>query len=371
MSKKIKVVEFIPRLEFGGVEAVVLNYIENLPDKDKFEFHVISQNIYDSKCIDQFKSMGFNIHLVTHKRKSLIKNCSEIWRLLKKEQFDVAHSHMTLMNFYVLLMAKLAGVHVRISHSHNAFKIENWKQRLILPVLKLVNRKVANVWVTCGYDAGAFLFGKSAMDNGKVVMMNNAIDEKKFKYDLCIRKRLRKQMGITDEFVIGHIGRFMEQKNHGFLIDIFVEILKFIPDAKLLLVGNGELQSNIENKVKNLNIEKSVIFTGNVTNPQEYYQMMDVFVLPSLFEGLPVVSIEAQAAGLPCIISDNVDKRCNVTACVKFLSINNAVELWVREIIASKKYGRNEKATEQMVNSGYSIAGEAKKLEGLYLGKQE
>lgn len=369
MDKKIKVVEFIPRLEFGGVESVVLNYINHLPDKGKFEFHVIAQNLYDPKCVHQFENLGFRVHLVTHKRTSLIKNCSEIWKILKKEKFNVAHSHMTLTNFYVLFMAKAVGINIRISHSHNAFKSENWKQKLFWQVLKWLNRKAANVWTTCGYDAGTFLFGKKAMNDGRVVIMNNAIDENLFQYAPEVRESIRKKLGIADQFIVGHIGRFMEQKNHTFLIDVFAEVLKFIPNAKLLLVGAGELQSDINDKVKKLNMEGSVIFVGNVINPQEYYQVMDVFVLPSLFEGLPVVSIEAQAAGLPCLISDKVDTRCKITSDVKFLPIDYGVKPWAEEIVTCKDKGRNGKAAEQIVNNGYSILNESKKLELLYLGK--
>lgn len=369
MDKKIKVVEFIPRLEFGGVESVVLNYISHLPDRGNFEFHVIAQNVYDPKCVRQFENLGFKVHLVTHKRTDLIKNCGEIWKILKKEKFDVAHSHMTLTNFYVLFLAKVAGTNIRISHSHNAFKVENWKQKVSWPILKFMNRKAANIWATCGYDAGAFLFGKKAMQENQVVVMNNAIDESLFQYDFGVREQLRKKLGITKQFVIGHIGRFMEQKNHTFLIDIFAGVLKYIPDAKLLLVGDGELQNSISDKVKKLNLEESVIFTGNVTNPQEYYQAMDLFVLPSLFEGLPVVSIEAQASGLPCLISDKVDTRCKITSNVRFLPIDQGGKQWIEEIVDCKYKGRNEKATQQIVNSGYSILKEAEKLELLYLGK--
>ena len=276
---------------------------------------------------------------------------------------------MTLTNFYVLFMAKAAGTNIRISHSHNAFKTENWKQKVSWPILKFLNRKAANIWATCGYDAGAFLFGEKAMQRNQVVVMNNAIDENLFRYNPLVRKQLREKLGIAEQFVIGHIGRFMEQKNHTFLIDIFADVLKYIPDAKLLLVGAGELQSSISDKVKKLNLEESVIFTGNVTNPQEYYQAMDLFALPSLFEGLPVVSIEAQASGLPCLISDKVDTRCKITPDAKFLPINQGTKQWVDEIVDCKDKGRNENPAQQIINRGYSILKEAEKLEMLYLGK--
>ena len=368
MNHLIKVAEIIPRLEFGGVESVVLNYIKNLPNRNDFEIHVIAQNIYDEECIRQFEDLGIKIHLVTHKRTSLVKNCNEIWNILKKECFDVVHSHMTLTNFYVLFMAKMLGVEIRISHSHNAFFARNLKQKIIWKFLKFLNKIFANVLMACGYDAGEFLFGNRAINTGNVIILNNAINEEQFRYKPVVRKKIREELKINDEFVIGHIGRFVEQKNHIFLIDVFNSVLSVLPEAKLLLVGAGELQNLIYEKVQKLNIEKSVIFTGNVTNPQDYYQAMDVFVLPSLFEGLPVVSVEAQAAGLPCLISDNVDRRCKVTSDVEFLSINQEKDLWAKSIVSYKTKKRNAQAIDEIISRGYSISVEVKKLEKVYRG---
>lgn len=368
MNEVIKIAELIPRLEFGGVESVLLNYIGHLPNRNDFEIHVISQNIYDEKCMHQFEQLNIKVHFVTHKRVSLVKHSKEIWNILKQEHFDVVHSHMTLMNFYVMFMAKALGVRIRISHSHNAFIAQTKKEKMIWPILKYLNRIFANVWMTCGYDAGEFLFGSRAMKTGGVIMLNNAIDEEMFKYKTTVRNRIRKELNICDNFVIGHIGRFMEQKNHIFLVDIFERVLSENPEAKLILIGAGELQRTIYEKVKTLNIEKSVIFTGNITNPQDYYQAMDLFVLPSLFEGLPVVSIEAQASGLPCLISDNVDKRCKVTSAVEFLPINQGVTLWENKIVSYIGRGRNTHAIEEIIYNGYSISKEAEKLEKVYRG---
>ncbi len=370
MDDKVKVAEFIPRLEFGGVESMILNYISHLPSKDIFEFHIISQDIYDPNCVQLFTDLGIVVHLVTHKKKNIFKHCIEVWEILKKQQFDVVHSHMTLMNFYVLFMARLLGVGTRISHSHNAFKMSLFKVWFVLPIMRYLNKKAANVWMACGYEAGAFLFGNKEMENQKVIILNNAIDENEFKYNEIKRKKIRSKLGIKNEYVIGHIGRFMEQKNHIYLIDVFARVLQNIPDAKLILIGAGDLYENIKNRSIELGISNSVFFIGNVTNPQDYYQAMDVFILPSLFEGLPVVAIEAQAAGLKCIISDNVDKRCKITPNVEFLSVNKKdYNLWVEHIILSKNGGRDSNAINYIVSKGYSIKIEAKKLENLYLGK--
>lgn len=365
MDKKIKVAQSVTRLEFGGVESILLNYISHM-DRDKFDFHVITQDINVDDCIKQFEDNGIKVHIVTHKNKSILKNFSDLRKLMKKEKFDIVHSHMTLTNFTVLFFAKLAGTKVRISHSHNAFKTNNKIKKFVWGILKVVNKVCANIYATCGYDAGVFMFGKKNMDNGKVYMMNNAIDLEKFQYNKEIRKKIRQKYNINDEICIGHIGRFMEQKNHLYLIDIFSEFLKIHPTAKLMLVGSGELKENVEKYVKEKNIEKSVIFTGNITNTNECYQAMDIFVLPSLFEGLPVVSVEAQTADLKCLVSDKVDKRCAITDNIEFYSIENSPEDWANKIDSMLGVERNTDVLNDIRKAHYDILTEAKELENLY-----
>ena len=300
----IKVAEFVTRLEFGGVEAMLLNYTTHFQHPEQFEFHVITQDINDDNCIRQFEDAGYTVHVVTHKRKSIAKNIREVYQVLKQERFDIVHSHMTLTNFYVLFLAKMLGVRVCISHAHSAFREDNLKAKLTFPILKRMNRAAANIWVACGYNAGVFLYGKDAVDTHKVYMMRNAIDLQCFQKNDEIRQMIRKKYGFGDGLCIGHIGRFSPPKNHFFVLEIFDAIRKIAPKAKFLLVGDGELRDGILAKIKELQLEDSIVLTGNVTNTNEFYQVMDVFILPSFYEGLPVVSIEAQAANLPCLISE-------------------------------------------------------------------
>lgn len=369
MSKKIKVAEFVTRLEFGGVEAILLNYTSHFQHPDQFDLHVITQDINDLKCISEFEQAGYTVHIVTHKRKSIVKNVMEIYRILKKENFDIAHSHMTLTNFYVLFLARMVGVPVCISHAHNAFNEDNFKAKITFPILKRLNCLTANVWMTCGYSAGVFLYGKKAMDSQKVYMMRNAIDVRRFQRNIAIRQKIREQYKINDSICIGHVGRFSLQKNHFFILDIFKAIRDINSEAKFLLIGDGELHEKIVCKIHELNLEKSIIMTGNVTNTNELYQAMDGFILPSLYEGLPVVSIEAQAAGLPCLISENVDHRCAITSTVHFLSIDESPVVWAKEIlkyIAQPQSGSSILALKQY---GYDIITEAHKLEEFYKAK--
>lgn len=368
MNKKIKIAEFVTRLEFGGVESVLLNYLGHFKNGENFDIHIVTQDINDPNCIELFRNRGYTVHVVTHKRKSMRKNIAGVYKILKKEKFDVVHSHMTLTNFYVLFLAWVTGTKLRISHSHNAFKSGNLIKKSVWAALKVVNQMTANKWMACGYDAGVFLFGKKAMDCNKVFVMNNAIDINRFAYDQTVRDEIRSQYQIGDSLCIGHVGRFMRQKNHRFLLEIFSEIKKKNPDATLLLVGSGELEGEIKDFAKSLEIDGAVIFTGNVSNSNEFYQAMDVFVLPSLYEGLPIVSIEAQCADLPCVISDRVDTRCRLTDNVELLSIEKPASVWAKEVLKCVDKRRTHEVLHKIKDNHYSIDDEAENLERIYSG---
>lgn len=367
MDKKIKVAEFVTRLEYGGVESMIRAYIGHFIEKERFEIHVVTQDINAMGCIEQFQKEGFIVHVVTHKRRSLYKNVAEIYRILKEEQFDVVHSHMTLTNFYVLFLAWVLGVKKRISHSHNAFITNNPWKKIGWTFLKWADHRVANCRIACGQEAGVFLFGKKAMQSGNVYLMNNAIDLSRFRFDSDIRMRIRQKYNLENKICVGHIGRFAKQKNHRYLVEIFLEFLNMYPEAKLMLIGIGELENEIKDYVRKLGIEKSVIFVGSVTNSNEYYQAMDIFVLPSLYEGLPVVSIEAQTSGLQCLISDFVDKRCALTENVHFMSIEKEPKQWAYKMADLLGRKRDPEVISEIESAHYSIQTEAEKLQALYL----
>ena len=366
MNPKIKIVQFVTRLEFGGVEAMLINYTTHFKNPEQFDFHIITQDINNPNCIRQFEEAGYTVHIVTHKRKSIARNVKEVYQVMKQEYFDIAHGHMTLTNFYVLFIAKMLGVRVRICHAHSAFREDALKAKLVFPVLKWLNRIVANVWMACGYNAGVFLYGKEAMETKKVYMLRNAIDLQRFKKDNMIRKMIREKYALGNDLCIGHIGRFSPPKNHFFVLAIFDAIRKIAPETKFLLVGDGELREKIFAKIKELKLEDSVVLTGNVTNTNELYQAMDVFILPSLYEGLPVVSIEAQATDLPCLISENVDHRCALTPNVHFFSIEKSADEWAKEILKYAVKLCDSTGIEVLTQAGYNIETEAQKLEEFY-----
>lgn len=366
MNRKIKIAFFVNRMVYGGVEAVIFNYTTHM-NNQKFEFHIITQDINDEECMKDFEDKGFIIHVVPHKKKSLLRNIFQIFKILKIGKFDIVHSHMTLTNFYVLFIAMLLNIKIRLSHSHNYFYTDNILKKMVYYLLRKINLIVATDYLSCGVDAAHFLFGKKNVKKGKVFILNNAIEIEKYSFNKGLREKIRKQYTLEDTFCIGHVGRFMSQKNHEFLIDIFNEIHKKIPQSRLLLVGDGDDIDKIKNKVKKLKIEKYVFFTGNINNVREMYQAMDVLVLPSLYEGLPVVLIEAQAAGLSCIVSDNVDRRSALSEQMEFISLNDR-QKWVRSI--TEKMGCHHVDNSKIIaEKGYSIAFEAPKLEKYYLSK--
>ena len=219
----------------------------------------------------------------------------------------------------------------------------------------------------CSELAGRWLFGDKTYDSGQVYLLNNAINLDKFKYNEKLRKEKRKELGISDDtLVIGHIGRFVAQKNHTFLIDIFNEVHKKNPNSLLLLVGQGPLKEEIENKVKELKLNDSVRFLGQRNDANELYQAFDVFCLPSLYEGLPVVGVEAQASGLLCILSDAMTKETKVIESTKFNSLKNNSLNWADLILNSmKNYKRNDTSGE-MTENKFNIEVEEKYLEKYY-----
>ena len=289
-------------------------------------------------------------------------------RVLKEGNYKIIHSNINTLSVFSLFAAKCAGVPIRIAHSHSTTNKKEKKKNLMKQVLRPFSKVFATDYMCCSELAGRWLFGNKEYDKGNVYLLNNAIDLDKFKYNESLRKKKRKELGIKDDaLVIGHIGRFVAQKNHDFLIDIFNEIHKKNNNSILLLAGQGPLMEDIKNKVKELNLDDNVKFLGQRNDANELYQAFDVFLLPSLYEGLPVVGVEAQAAGLLCYLSDDMTKETKVLDITKFMSLNNPPKEWADNILDDvKKYKRID-TSKEMTAKNFNIKEEAKKLEEYYL----
>jgi glycosyltransferase EpsF len=224
-------------------------------------------------------------------------------------------------------------VPVRICHNHTTAHWGEGVKTLLKYILRPFNKVFATDYFACGETAGRWMYGDRCFDRGEVTVMPNAIDTEQFAFDPAARAALREELGIPqDAFVVGHVGRFMYQKNHRFLVDIFAEVLKKKPEAVLLLVGEGELMESIREKVKARGISSSVVFTGARREVNKLYSVMDVFCLPSFYEGMPVVAWEAQANGLPCVFSNKISQEAGNN----FLSLSQGIEKWEEALLSIK-----------------------------------
>lgn len=361
--------------ERGGTEAVVLNYYRNIDHSRvqiDFMLHTSIEESMNNDICKEVMESGAKIYCVTPRRLGIKKNKEEIEKALKNNKYDIIHTHTDCVGAYILRIARKENVGIRVAHSHNTnvpVKVNGVKSLLHFLYLQYCRydiRKQANHYMACSKEAAIWLFGKQAFDKGKVILLNNAIDVQSYKKNLEIRNKIRQQLNLKNEIVIGHIGRFAVQKNHEFLIDVFNEVHKKCIETKLLLVGNGELELKIKEKVHQLNLDNAVIFYGLTSKPNELLQAMDVFVFPSRWEGLSVALIEAQAAGVPCIVTDSerISKKSAITDLVAYVPLEDE-KLWVQKILEESE--REKKDTSSMIrDAGYDIHIEADKLAAYY-----
>lgn len=366
IEEPIRVASVIGRYIGGGVEAVTINYYRNI-DKNKVQLDFICDEDSTNIPYEEIERMGGKVIIIPSYSKPF-KYHKALKRVLKEGNYKIIHSNINTLSVFSLFAAKCAGVPVRIAHSHSTTNKKEKKKNLMKQVLRPFSKVFATDYMCCSELAGRWLFGNKEYDKGNVYLLNNAIDLDKFKYNESLRKKKRKELGIKDDtLVIGHIGRFVAQKNHDFLIDIFNEIHKKNNNSILLLAGQGPLMEDIKNKVKELNLDDNVKFLGQRNDANELYQAFDVFLLPSLYEGLPVVGVEAQAAGLLCYLSDDMTKETKVLDITKFMSLNNTPEEWANNILDDvKKYKRID-TSKEMTAKNFNIKEEAKKLEEYYL----
>ena len=359
MKQPIRVLQIIGDVVGGGVEQVILNYYRHI-DKSKVQFDFVVHNGALQTYIDNVEALGGKVYQITPYKKNPLKTISEMYSIMNG-RYRIVHSNMNALSVFPLFAAYLAGVPVRILHNHSTDTKAEPLRTFIKHLLRPFARLFANQYWACSRLAGEWMYGKKAVEEGKVTIINNAIDLKKFAFDEGKRRKLREELGLQDCFVIGHVGRFMKQKNHDFLVDIFAEISKKQENARLLLVGDGPLKSKIEDKVKALGLEEKVIFTGVRSDVADLYNVMDVFVLPSFYEGLPVVGVEVQANGLPFLCSSNVTKEILISDSIKLLELEQGSNFWADKII--EFVGKERKAVSVSVSqSGFDIGVEAEKL---------
>lgn len=370
-EEPIRVAQIVGKWIGGGVESLILNYYQNM-DRTKIQFDFICDEDSTDIPYDKIKKLGGSVILIPPYQHPF-KYHRKLKQILKKGNYKIVHSHISTMSVFSLFAAKCAGVPVRVAHSHSTTNKKEKKKNLLKQILRPFSKVFATDYMCCSELAGRWLFGDKEYNNGNVYLLNNAIDLDKFKYDENIRNSKRKELNISDDmFVIGHVGRFVEQKNHRFLIDIFNEIHKKNSNSILILAGQGPLMEKMKAKVEKLDIKDCVRFLGQRNDINELYQAFDVFCLPSLYEGLPIVGVEAQAAGLLCILSDEMTKETKVLNTTKFLSLKQEPIEWANCIIKIMKKFKRNNTRKEIANNNFDISVEVNKLENKYnelLGK--
>ena len=367
-KEPIRVAQIVGKWLGGGVESVVMNYYRNI-DRTKIQFDFLCSEFSTNIPYEEIEKLGGRVIIIPDYSK-VFKYQKELIRIFKENKYRIVHSHINTLSVFSLRAAKKAGVPVRIAHSHSTTNKKEKKKNALKQILRLFSKVYATDCMCCSELAGRWLFGNKEYDKGNVFLLNNAIDLEKFKYDENIRNLKRKELNISENaLVIGHVGRFVEQKNHSFLIEVFNEVHKQNIDSILLLAGQGPLVPEIKEKVKKLGLEDYVRFLGQRNDINELYQAFDVFCLPSLYEGLPVVGIEAQATGLLCIFSDEMTKETKVLNTTKFLSLKRDVKGWADIILEENRKFKRINTKKEISNKGFNIDIEADRLEKYYLKK--
>lgn len=357
--KKILVIGF--SYQVGGVETSYMNYYRKI-DKNKFQINFLS-TFNKLAFEDEIKHNNGKIIKITDFRTNPINYYKELKQTIQSINYDVVHINMlSAANILPIIACKKNNVPKIIVHSHNA----GIPKGILRKILHIINRhyiyKNANCLLACSQLAGQWLFKKHPF-----IVINNAIDLSKYKYNKSMRSEIRTKLKINDEdILIGHVGRFFEQKNHEFLIKIFYELSKLNPHYKLILIGEGSLKEQIKQQVEALNLNNKVIFTGSINNTNEYYNAMDIFLLPSLFEGLPMVLIEAQTSGLDCYVSETVTHESKI--CPNFTFFPLTLSAYnIANIINNNKSNTNRiKNYNIMSQSKYNIDKEYVNLEEIY-----
>ncbi len=376
-DKPLRVLHVVGGMDRGGVETMVMNLYRKI-DRTKIQFDFLCMKPGEHHYGQEIRDLGGRILRINPPRKvGIIRHIYEIISTIRRYgPFISIHSHTLFHSGIVMFAAFLAGVDQRICHSHSTSAVGSSKlsRKIYFNIMKILIKTFATDMIACSRDAGVYLFGKRALEADNVVVFPNAVDLRNYEkltYDdaLCLKKALDLP---EDAIVIGHVGRFVKSKNHKFFITLMEYIKVNEINMRLVLVGDGELRNDIQNLIDEKGLSKYISFLGIREDIPELMNMFDVFVMPSLYEGLPVTLIEAQAAGTPCIVSDNVTGEVDMGLnLIEFIPLNVPIQTWVKKIIekAGKKCRDFDKIKEIYKKRKYNVEETVKDIMGIYLRK--
>lgn len=389
MNQPTIVLHVVGRLDIGGAESRIMDLYRNI-DREKVQFHFMQHT--SDKCAFEEEVVSFG-GKVYHVPRFNVKNYfqyKKAWKVFfaAHPEIKVVHGHMTSTAAIYLPIAKKAGVQITIAHARSAGvdpgikgKITNFLRRNLY--------KKCDYRFTCSKLAGEAVFGDQNRENRRARFIPNAIEVDKFAFDLETRDSIRQELGITDKYVIGHVGRFAPMKNHSYMLEILEQCIKIeqdknLPEAVMMFLGDGPLKEEIQQKAAEMGITSRILFMGNKKDVHRYYQAMDYFLLPSFYEGLPGTAIEAQASGLPGIISDAVTEEAVVTDLMQMRSVKENARVWAEEIMAEnrkhsvvcERESTNKQMSEVIMRKAYAevvkkaafdVVEQAKRMQNFYL----
>ena len=366
----VRVLHITEKLQAAGIESFIMNLYRRIDrTKVQFDFLVLrnQHEFYD----DEIKQLGGRKYIIQSQKKNTLfriyDECKMLKTFLKTHKYEIVHIHYTTpLRAPYLEILKNGGVKIRIYHSHSAYvEGKNFVKSVIYDYMRGKIEKNATHFFACSQAAAKWMFSKNLLNQDKVKIIYNGIDTKRFAFDEKTRNEIRKQMQIENKKVLIHTGRFLEQKNHTFIIDVFAKVKEKYPSSILMLLGEGNLQGQIKLKVDKLHLTKDVLFLGVKSDVHSYLNAADCYIMPSLYEGLPVAAIEAECSGLPCIFSTNITKEVALTENTRFIGLADSIDKWSNAVLNMFNKDRSD-CSLRVSSSGYDMQDVAEKMQNFY-----
>lgn len=369
MEEKIRVLHVIGKRPLGGIGSF-LEGINKFIDKSKFSFDFLINGIDEiDEFDDNVKSFGSNVYILPKlEYKNTVLYFKEMKHFYEKNnEYDIIHIHSVNIAFFNYLFLNKHEKKIKILvHSHSTKYSDLYINGLRNRLLTLPLQYITDLYLACSASAAISIFGKKVVENKGVNIIKNSIETQKFKFSGSVRKEVRSELNVNSRLTIGHVGTFTPVKNHEFIIDIFYELKKINNESILVLVGIGPLENKIRKKVEKLNLADSVKFLGGRRDVNRLMQAFDIFIMPSIFEGVPLVGIEAQAVGVPCILSNTITKEIKVTNLVTFMELNKSSQEWAIKIVENSNRCRSIDTYHSVIDAGHDIKSNVEKLEQIY-----
>lgn len=361
----VRVLQIVDSMDCGGIQSFIMSiFREAKKNGVVFDFLVtVSRKCeYD----EEIRSLGGEIYRIPSRRKGILKNINELRKFFLSHNYECVHLHASSPSYIEpLIMAKKFNIPKRVLHSHSSSNVKSLYHKIMSSIYRPNLKKIATNYLACSKEAAEWMYG-GYISSEDINIIPNSIQIDNFKFDKNSRDKIRRELGIGDELVIGHVGRFVHAKNHEKIVDIFLNYYLKNPKSVLLLVGDGVLKNKIEEKVVRLGLEKKVIFTGVRSDIHNILKAMDIFVMPSYYEGLPVTLVEAQASGLPCIVSDSITKEVNVSDLITYISLDSELDEWLNEINVNVNLEERIKYNQKIKKTKFQVENVLENLLRIY-----